>query len=215
MIPGSTRFERPAAPGLGPAAHARLRPAVHRAAGAHRVRRARPAPRPTSSAVVLDARTGQVLALANGADVRPAQPRRRHPRAAGQPGGAAARSSPARSTRSSRWPAALEYGVATPDDVLRRAGQHQGRRPHRQRRLEPRHRALHADRGAGEVVQRRHDHDRAEGRRGALRRHARPVRARRAGPASGCPARAPGGCRRARRGRARRSATCRSGRACR
>ena len=73
--------------------------------------------------------------------------------------------------------AALEYGTAAPDRVFAVPGSIRVADRTVQRRLEPRHRGLHADRHPREVVERRHDHGGAGGRRGPLRGHARPVRA--------------------------------------
>ena len=87
VIPGSTRYERPAVQGSDRAAHPRLGPAVHDAEGAHRLRRAdgreadvvgRGARRP-HRAGARDRERG---------DVRPEQPRGRHTAAVGQPCGA-------------------------------------------------------------------------------------------------------------------------------
>ena len=101
-----------------------------------------------------------------------------------------------------------------PGPGVHRARQHPGRRPHGQRRLEPRHRALHADRGPREVVERRHDHDRARGREDRFADMlARFGLGQRTGV--GLPGESAGRVPPARPGRARRSATCPSGRACR
>ena len=87
VIPGSTRFERPATQGSDVRAHPGLRPAVHGAAGAGRLR----GPHRRSLDVVgRRAGRAQRRGARDGqrADVRPAQPGRGRPRAAGQPGGA-------------------------------------------------------------------------------------------------------------------------------
>ena len=110
--------------------------------------------------------------------------------------------------------AALENGVATPGPTCCRAGQHPGRRPHRPRRLGPRHRALHATGVLAKssnvgtlMIAQEVGADRFADMLDAVRaRQAHRHRAARREPPAGCP--------RATSGRARRSATCRSGRAC-
>ncbi len=70
VIPGSTRFERPATPGSDLAAHPGLRPAVHGAARARRLRgedRRQAAARPSCSTRA----PREVLALANGTTFDP------------------------------------------------------------------------------------------------------------------------------------------------
>lgn len=110
-IPGSTQFERPVVPGsdLQLTLDSDLQFTVQRAL-ADEV--ARTGAGETSSAVVLDVDTGQVLALANGGD---------SDRSTGSGGGNPAVTSPFEPGSVNKvvtMAAALEYGVATPDEVL-------------------------------------------------------------------------------------------------
>ncbi|MDN5933686.1 MAG: penicillin-binding protein 2 [Pseudonocardia sp.] len=110
-IPGSTQFERPVVPGsdLQLTLDSDLQFTVQRAL-ADEV--ARTGAGETSSAVVLDADTGQVLALASGGA---------SDRSAGSSGGNPAVTSPFEPGSVNKvvtMAAALEYGVATPDEVL-------------------------------------------------------------------------------------------------
>ncbi len=210
-IPGSVRYERPAVPGstLQLTLDSDLQYTVQRDLSAFI---AKTRAKPDSSVVVLDVATGEGQGAGDRRDLRPHQPRRGHDRPARRP----------------RRHLALRarLGQQDRDDVggdrvrrhqarrrARRARQHQGRRPHDQRRLEARPGALHAHRRAREVVQRRHDHDGAEGRARSGSTTCCSATGWACAPASGCPARARATCRRWRAGRAPRSATCRSARA--
>ncbi|MBW0133404.1 peptidoglycan D,D-transpeptidase FtsI family protein [Pseudonocardia abyssalis] len=110
-IPGSTQFERPVVPGsdLQLTLDSDLQFTVQRAL-ADEV--ARTGAGESSSAVVLDVATGQVLALANGGDAD---------RSTGTGGGNPAVTSPFEPGSVNKvvtMAAALEFGVATPDEVL-------------------------------------------------------------------------------------------------
>nr|WP_300010762.1 penicillin-binding protein 2 [Pseudonocardia sp.] len=110
-IPGSTQFERPVVPGsdLQLTLDSDLQYTVQRAL-ADEV--ARTGAGETSSAVVLDSRTGEVLALANGGN---------SDRSTGTGGGNPAVTSPFEPGSVNKivtMAAALEYGLATPQDVL-------------------------------------------------------------------------------------------------
>ena len=110
-IPGSTQFERPVVPGsdLQLTLHPDLQ---YTGQGALAAEVARTGAGETSSAVVLDAGTGEVLALANGGN---------SDRSTGSGGGNPAVTSPFEPGSVNKivtMAAALEYGVATPQDVL-------------------------------------------------------------------------------------------------
>lgn len=110
-IPGSTQFERPVVPGsdLALTLDSDLQFVVQRALGDEV---ARTGAGETSSAVVLDVATGEVLALANGGNAD---------RSTGSGGGNPAVTSPFEPGSVNKivtMAAALEYGVATPTDVL-------------------------------------------------------------------------------------------------
>lgn len=110
-IPGSTQFERPVVPGsdLLLTLDSDLQFTVQKAL-ADEV--ARTGAGETSSAVVMDSATGEVLALANGGNAD---------RSTGSGGGNPAVTSPFEPGSVAKvvtMAAALEYGVATPDDVL-------------------------------------------------------------------------------------------------
>ena len=143
-IPGSVRYERPAVPGstLQLTLDSDLQYTVQRELSAFV---AKTGAKDNSSAVVLDVATGKVRALATGTTFDPSNP------------GA----SPARPARQRRRDLARTSRVGQQDrhDVggdrvrrraagrrPRRPGQHPGRRPHHQRRLEARAAALHAHR---------------------------------------------------------------------
>ncbi len=102
VIPGSTRFERPATQGsnLQLTLDSDLQYTVQRALIDYVGRTGAKA---TSSAVVLDAHTSEVLALANGSTFDPRDLAGASPQQLANPA-VQARSSPARSTRSSRCP---------------------------------------------------------------------------------------------------------------
>jgi cell division protein FtsI (penicillin-binding protein 3) len=116
VIPGSTRFERPATQGsnLQLTLDSDLQYTVQRALTDYV---ARTGARPTSSAVVLDARTSEVLALANGTTF---DPRDLAGASSQQLGNPAVQSpfEPGSVNKIVTMAAALEYGVATPDEVL-------------------------------------------------------------------------------------------------
>lgn len=110
-IPGSTQFERPVVPGsdLLLTLDSDLQYTVQRILGDAV---ARTGAGPASSAVVLDSATGEVLALANGGN---------SDRSTGSGGGNPAVTSPFEPGSVNKivtMAAALEYGVATPTDVL-------------------------------------------------------------------------------------------------
>ena len=216
IIPGSVRYERPAVPGstLQLTLDSDLQYTVQRELTAYV---AKTGAKDNSSAVVLDAAHRQGAARwPTGTTFDPSNPGASPCQT--QLGNAAVTTpyEPGSVNKIVTMSAAIEYGVAQPDDVLDVPGQHQGRRPHDQRRLGARAAALHAHRRAGEVVERRHDHD---GRRrwgserfadmlarfGLGQTHRR--RAARGERRAAC--------RRARRGPGRRSATSPSARACR
>ena len=175
-IPGSVRYERPAVPGstLQLTLDSDLQYTVQRELSAYV---AKTGARDNSSAVVLDVATGKVRALATGKTFDPSNP---GASAANQLGNPAVTSpyEPGSVNKIVTMSAAIEYGVAKPDDVLDVPGSI--RVADRTINDAWKHglAALHAHRGAGEVVERRHDHDGAEGGPGALRRHAGALRAR-------------------------------------
>lgn len=110
-IPGSTQFERPVVPGsdLQLTLDSDLQFVVQRAL---REEVLRTGAGEASSAVVMDSATGEVLALANGGDAD---------RSTGSGGGNPAVTSPFEPGSVAKvvtMAAALEYGIATPDDVL-------------------------------------------------------------------------------------------------
>ncbi len=110
-IPGSTQFERPVVPGsdLLLTLDSDIQFTVQRILGDAV---ARTGAGPSSAAVVLDVATGQVLALANGGNAD---------RSTGSGGGNPAVTSPFEPGSVNKvvtMAAALEYGVATPTDVL-------------------------------------------------------------------------------------------------
>jgi cell division protein FtsI (penicillin-binding protein 3) len=116
VIPGSTRFERPATQGsnLQLTLDSDLQYTVQRALIDYV---GRTGARPTSSAVVLDAKTSEVLALANGSTFDPRNLAGASPQQLANP---AVQSpfEPGSVNKIVTMAAALEYGVATPDEVL-------------------------------------------------------------------------------------------------
>ncbi len=116
VIPGTVRFERAAVPGstLQLTLDSDLQFTVQRDLSDYV---ARTGAKPTSSAVVLDARSGEVLAMANGATFDPRDVLRADPTALANP---AVQSpfEPGSVNKVVTMAAALEYGVAKPDDVL-------------------------------------------------------------------------------------------------
>jgi cell division protein FtsI (penicillin-binding protein 3) len=116
VIPGSTRFERPATQGsqLQLTLDSDLQYTVQRALTEYV---ARTGAKSTSSAVVLDARTSEVLALANGLTFDPRDLAGASPQQLGNP---AVQSpfEPGSVNKIVTMAAALEYGVASPDEVL-------------------------------------------------------------------------------------------------
>jgi cell division protein FtsI (penicillin-binding protein 3) len=116
VIPGSMRFERPATQGsdLQLTLDSDLQYTVQRALSDYV---ARTGAKPTSSAVVLDAHTAEVLAMANAATFDPRDLPNASPEQLGNP---AVQSpfEPGSVNKVVTMAAALEYGVARPDDVL-------------------------------------------------------------------------------------------------
>jgi cell division protein FtsI (penicillin-binding protein 3) len=116
VIPGSTRFEPPATQGsnLQLTLDSDLQYTVQRALIDYV---GRTGARPTSSAVVLDAKTSEVLALANGSTFDPRDLAGASPQQLANP---AVQSpfEPGSVNKIVTMAAALEYGVATPDEVL-------------------------------------------------------------------------------------------------
>jgi len=116
VIPGSTRFERPATQGsdVTLTLDSDLQYTVQRALDDYV---ANSGARPTSSAVVLDATTAEVLALANSQTFDPRDLASATPEQMGNP---AVQSpfEPGSVNKIVTMAAALEYGVATPDEVL-------------------------------------------------------------------------------------------------
>ncbi|GAA1301242.1 penicillin-binding transpeptidase domain-containing protein [Pseudonocardia xinjiangensis] len=121
VIPGSTRYERPAIQGSNVqlTLDSDLQYTVQKALSDYV---AKTGAKPTSSAVVLDSRTAQVLAIANGetfdpndlADATPQQLANPAVQSPFEPGSV---------NKIVTMSAALEYGVATPDEVLTVPGQ--------------------------------------------------------------------------------------------
>jgi cell division protein FtsI (penicillin-binding protein 3) len=116
VIPGSTRFERAAVQGsdLQLTLDSDLQYTVQQVLADHVQRTGA---KPTSSAVVLDARTAEVLAMANGQTF---DPRDLSSAAPGQLGNTAVQDTfePGSVNKVVTMAAALEYGVSKPDDVL-------------------------------------------------------------------------------------------------
>jgi cell division protein FtsI (penicillin-binding protein 3) len=116
VIPGSTRFERAAVQGsdLQLTLDSDLQYTVQKALADYVQRTGA---KPTSSAVVLDAHTSEVLAMANGQTF---DPRDLSTAAPGQLGNNAVQDTfePGSVNKVITMAAALEYGVAHPDDVL-------------------------------------------------------------------------------------------------
>ena len=165
-----------------------------------------------ATAIVLDPRTGAVLAMANDPSFDVNRFATAQPEATSQP----RRHRPVRARldvqdrddrRRARGPDrhADHVVLAAADDPGRRPRDPRGARPCRpadDRAADPRG-----------VVEHRHDHDRGGARCRRARGVDRAVRASATGRASTSPARARGWCCRSSTGRARRSAPCRSGRA--
>jgi cell division protein FtsI (penicillin-binding protein 3) len=116
VIPGSTRFERPATQGSDVALtlDSDLQYTVQRALTDYV---ARTGARSTSSAVVLDARSSEVLALANGLTFDPRNLGAATPAQLSNPA-VQTPFEPGSVNKIVTMAAALEYGVATPDEVL-------------------------------------------------------------------------------------------------
>jgi cell division protein FtsI (penicillin-binding protein 3) len=116
VIPGSTRFERAAVQGsdLQLTLDSDLQYTVQNALADYVQRTGA---KPTSSAVVLDAHTAEVLAMANGQTF---DPRDLSSAAPGQLGNTAVQDTfePGSVNKVVTMAAALEYGVSKPDDVL-------------------------------------------------------------------------------------------------
>jgi cell division protein FtsI (penicillin-binding protein 3) len=116
VIPGSTRFERPATQGsdMQLTLDSDLQFTVQRALGDYV---ARTGAKPTSSVVVLDRATSEVLAMANGQTFDPRDLPGASPDRLGNP---AVQSpfEPGSVNKVVTMAAALEYGLAAPDEVL-------------------------------------------------------------------------------------------------
>jgi cell division protein FtsI (penicillin-binding protein 3) len=116
VIPGSTRFERPATQGsnLQLTLDSDLQYTVQRALIDYV---GRTGARPTSSAVVLDAKTSEVLALANGSTFDPRDLAGASPQQLANPA-VQVPFEPGSVNKVVTMSAALEFGVARPEDVL-------------------------------------------------------------------------------------------------
>ena len=116
VIPGSTRFERPATQGshLQLTLDSDLQYTVQRALIDYV---GRTGAKPTSSGVVLDVHTGEVLALANGTTFDPRDLAGATPRQLANPA-VQAPFEPGSVNKIVTMSAALEFGLATPQDVL-------------------------------------------------------------------------------------------------
>ena len=116
VIPGSTRFERPATQGsnLQLTLDSDLQYTVQRALIDYV---GRTGARPTSSAVVLDAKTSEVLALANGSTFDPRDLSGSTPQQLANPA-VQVPFEPGSVNKVVTMSAALEFGVARPEDVL-------------------------------------------------------------------------------------------------
>ena len=190
VIPGSTRFERPATPGsdLQLTLDSDLQYTVQRQlaeyAGAKGAK--------GGSAVVLDAATGEVLAMANARTFDPRGVRRRGRVDARQRRGVQpVRAGLGEQGRHDGGGPGVRH--RDPGAGVRRPRQHPRGRPHRQRRLEPRHRGLHADR-ASSRSRRTSARSWRRARSGrTASRTCSPASGWAGAPASGCRARAPGG----------------------
>jgi cell division protein FtsI (penicillin-binding protein 3) len=115
VIPGSTRYERPAIPGsdLELTLDSDLQYTVQRLLGDEVARTGAKG----GSAVVLDARTAEVLALANGTTFDPRDLRSADEEQLGNPA-ASSPFEPGSVNKIVTMAAALEYGLASPDRVL-------------------------------------------------------------------------------------------------
>ena len=212
VIPGSTRSEQPAVPGsdVQLTIDSDLQYQLQRMLSDYTARSGAK----SGSAVVLDTKTGEVRALADNTAFDPANLLSADPKTLGN-AAVTTPFEPGSVNKVVTMAAALQNGVAQAGGRAERPGQHQGRRPDGEGRLVARPGPVHADRGAREVVERRHADDRAEGRPGRVLATCSRRWGSGSAPTSGCPARARAACRRGRPGPARRSVTCRSGRACR
>ncbi|WP_346276285.1 penicillin-binding protein 2 [Pseudonocardia sp.] len=116
VIPGSTRFERPATQGSNVqlTLDSDLQYTVQKALSDYV---AKTGAKPTSSAVVLDSRTSQVLAIANGQTFDPRDFGNATPQQLANPA-VQDPFEPGSVNKIVTMAAALEYGVATPDEVL-------------------------------------------------------------------------------------------------
>jgi len=129
------------------------------------------------SAVVLDAKTGEVLAMSNDNTFDPSQDigRQEHRQMGNLP--VSSPFEPGSVNKIITASAAIEYGLANPDEVLQVPGSiDMGGVT--VRRVEPRRDAVHHDRRVREVVERRNPDAGAAGRPGSVLRHGPPVRAR-------------------------------------
>ena len=164
------------------------------------------------SAVVLDAKTGEVLAMANDNTFDPSQDiGRQEDRQLGNPS-VSSPYEPGSVNKIVTAASVIEYGLSNPDEVLQVPGSDRHGRGHRQRCVGARHDALHHHRHLREVVQRRHADAGAADRTRSATRTCSAGSASASAPVSACRARARGWSRRSTSGRAAPSPTCLSGR---
>ena len=130
------------------------------------------------SAVVLDSKTGEVLAMANDNTFDPSQDiGRQENRELGNPA-VSSPYEPGSVNKIITAASVIEYGLTNPDEVLQVPGDDRHGRGHRRRRVGARHDAVHHHRHLREVLQRRHADAGPAPRSGALRRHGAQVRPR-------------------------------------
>ena len=164
------------------------------------------------SAVVLDAKTGEVLAMANDNTFDPSQDIGRQ---SDRQIGNLPVTSPFEPGSVNKIVAAasvIEYGLSNPDEVLSVPGSINMGGVNIRDAWGSRRDAVHHHRSIREVLQCRHPDAGPAGRPGALLRDARQVRARASAPESACRGRAPASSRRSTSGRAVRSPICPSDR---
>ncbi len=164
------------------------------------------------SAVVLDAKTGEVLAMSNDNTFDPSQDIGRQ--GDRQMGNLSVSSpfEPGSVNKIVTAASAIEYGLTNPDEVLQVPGSIDMGGVTVNDAWNHGVDAVHHHRDLREVLQRRHPDAGAADRPGTLFRHAREVRPRVSAPTSACPARATAWSRRWISGRAARSPTCLSDR---